>query len=132
MSNTIALAVDLPASPARLYRMYLDPKQHAAFTGLPVTIAARVGAPFKALLGPSWPFALRVRLRRLKNGGAVFVTGRLLQGRSNGLSPDCWRLSGSRGKTTLLPWRGRARAGRPNGPAHQRTVAPFCRWCQIA
>jgi len=45
------MAVHLPASPARLYRMYLDPKQHAAFSGAPVTIAARVGAPFKAFGG---------------------------------------------------------------------------------
>ena len=28
--------------------MYLDPKQHAAFTGSPVTIAARAGAKFEA------------------------------------------------------------------------------------
>jgi uncharacterized protein YndB with AHSA1/START domain len=44
MSRTITLAVDLPASPARLYRMYLDPKQHAAFTGSPVRVAARARA----------------------------------------------------------------------------------------
>lgn len=51
MPRTITMAVDLPASPARLYRMYLDPKKHAAFTGGPVSIAARVGAPFKAFGG---------------------------------------------------------------------------------
>jgi uncharacterized protein YndB with AHSA1/START domain len=45
------MAVHLPASAAKLYRMYLDPKQHAAFTGSPVTIAPRVGAPFKAFGG---------------------------------------------------------------------------------
>jgi len=51
MPKTVSMAVHLPASPARLYRMYLDPKQHAAFSGAPVTIAARVGAPFKAFSG---------------------------------------------------------------------------------
>ncbi|HMI36238.1 MAG TPA: SRPBCC domain-containing protein [Steroidobacteraceae bacterium] len=51
MPRTITMAVHLPASAAKLYRMYLDPKQHAAFTGSPVTIAARVGAPFKAFGG---------------------------------------------------------------------------------
>ena len=51
MPRTITLAVDLPASPAKLYRMYLDPKQHAAITGAPVTIAARAGASFKAFGG---------------------------------------------------------------------------------
>jgi uncharacterized protein YndB with AHSA1/START domain len=65
MSNTIALAVDLPASPARLYRMYLDPKQHAAFTGSPVKIAARVGAPFKAFGGALSGTILQVVPNRL-------------------------------------------------------------------
>ena len=51
MPRTVTMAVHLPASAAKLYRMYLDPKQHAAFTGSPVTIAARVGAPFKAFGG---------------------------------------------------------------------------------
>lgn len=36
MPHTITLAADLPAKPARRYRMYLDAKQHAAFTGAPV------------------------------------------------------------------------------------------------
>jgi uncharacterized protein YndB with AHSA1/START domain len=51
MPCTIAIAAHLPASPARLYRMYLDPKQHAAFTGAPVRIAARAGARFTAFQG---------------------------------------------------------------------------------
>ena len=51
MPRTVTMAVHLPASAAKLYRMYLDPKQHAAFTGSPVTIAPRVGAPFKAFGG---------------------------------------------------------------------------------
>ena len=51
MSRTVTLAVDLPSSPARLYAMYLNPKIHAAFTGAPVKIAARVGASFEAFGG---------------------------------------------------------------------------------
>ncbi|HKC17376.1 MAG TPA: SRPBCC domain-containing protein [Steroidobacteraceae bacterium] len=51
MPRTVTMAVHLPASAAKLYRMYLDPKQHAAFTGSAVTIAPRVGAPFKAFGG---------------------------------------------------------------------------------
>lgn len=51
MPRTITMAVDLPASPARLYRMYISPKSHAAFTGAPVTIAARAGAVFRAFGG---------------------------------------------------------------------------------
>ena len=51
MSHTVSIAVDLPAKPGRLYDMYLSPKLHAAFTGAPVTIAARAGARFEAFGG---------------------------------------------------------------------------------
>ena len=51
MSNTVTLAVDLPAKPGRLYDMYIDAKRHAAFTGAPVRIAARPGARFEAFGG---------------------------------------------------------------------------------
>jgi uncharacterized protein YndB with AHSA1/START domain len=65
------MAVHLPASPAKLYRMYLDPRLHAAFTGAPVTIAARSGAPFEAF------------------GGAL--TGTILQAIPNRLIVQSWR-----------------------------------------
>ena len=51
MPRTITMAVDLPASAARLYHIYLNPVQHAAFTGAPVKIAARPGAAFRAFGG---------------------------------------------------------------------------------
>ena len=51
MPKNVITAANLPASPERLYDMYLDPKLHAAFTGKPVTIEARVGAPFRAFDG---------------------------------------------------------------------------------
>ena len=51
MPRTVTMAVDLPGPPARLYRMYLDPQEHAAFTGAPVKIAARAGAAFAAFGG---------------------------------------------------------------------------------
>jgi uncharacterized protein YndB with AHSA1/START domain len=65
MPRTVTLAVDLPASAARLYRMYLDPKQHAAFTGAPVKIAARPGAPFEAFAGALSGTVLQVVPNRL-------------------------------------------------------------------
>src|SRR5260370_41257454 len=71
MPRNITMAVDLPASPARLYRMYLDPKQHAAFTGAPVKIAAKAGAKFEAF------------------GGAL--TGTVLRGVPNRLIVQSWR-----------------------------------------
>jgi uncharacterized protein YndB with AHSA1/START domain len=61
----VTMAVELPASPARLYRMYLDPKQHAAFTGAPVTIAARAGAKFEAFGGALSGTILQVVPNRL-------------------------------------------------------------------
>jgi uncharacterized protein YndB with AHSA1/START domain len=48
MPRTIQLAASLPATPDRLFEMYLDPVEHAAFTGSPVTISAQPGAPFRA------------------------------------------------------------------------------------
>ena len=51
MPRTITQAVTLPAAPSRLYRMYLSPREHTAFTGEAVTVEARAGAPFKAFGG---------------------------------------------------------------------------------
>jgi hypothetical protein len=45
MPRNVTMAVDLPASPARLYRMYLDPQRHAGFTG------AAVANPIRLRLG---------------------------------------------------------------------------------
>ena len=65
MSNMITLAVDLPAKPARLYDMYVNAKQHSAFTGAPVKIAARVGARFEAFGGALSGTILQVVPKRL-------------------------------------------------------------------
>ena len=48
MPRTIQLAASLPASPDRLFDMYLDPIEHSAFSGSPVTISAQPGAAFRA------------------------------------------------------------------------------------
>jgi len=71
MPRTVTLAAVLPRVPARLYAMYLDPLEHGAFTGAPVKIAARPGAPFKAF------------------GGAL--TGTILQLVPNRLIVQSWR-----------------------------------------
>jgi len=65
MPRTVSIAAHLPAAPARLYKMYLDPLQHAAFTGAPVTIAARAGAPFAAFGGALSGTILQVVPNRL-------------------------------------------------------------------
>jgi uncharacterized protein YndB with AHSA1/START domain len=65
MSSTVTLAVDLPATAARLYRMYLTPKLHGAFTGSPVRIAARAGAVFSAFGGALSGTVLQVIPNRL-------------------------------------------------------------------
>ena len=71
MPRIITLAAVLPRPPARLYAMYLDRREHAAFTGAPVKIAARAGARFEAF------------------GGAL--TGTILQIVSNRLIVQSWR-----------------------------------------
>ena len=48
MPRNVIIAASLPATPDQLFDMYLDAEAHAAFTGFPVTIAARAGAPFRA------------------------------------------------------------------------------------
>jgi uncharacterized protein YndB with AHSA1/START domain len=65
MPRTVTHAVVLPRSPARLYSMYMDPKEHAAFTGAPVRIAARAGARFEAFRGALSGAILQVVPNRL-------------------------------------------------------------------
>lgn len=65
MSRTIQLAATLPALPDKLFDMYIDPVQHAAFTGAPVTISATVGAKFSAFNGVLSGTILQVVPKRL-------------------------------------------------------------------
>jgi activator of HSP90 ATPase len=65
MPRNIILAASLPASPDRLFDMYLDPQTHAAFTGAPVAIGAQAGAPFKAFDGMIFGTVLYVEPKRL-------------------------------------------------------------------
>lgn len=51
MRTVITDSVLLPATANRLFAMYLDPVEHAAFTGHPVTIGAESGANFTAFEG---------------------------------------------------------------------------------
>jgi len=48
MSRTIHIAAELDAPPAEVFDTYLDARRHAAITGAPASVAARVGAPFVA------------------------------------------------------------------------------------
>jgi uncharacterized protein YndB with AHSA1/START domain len=65
MPRTIQLAASLPAPPAQLFDMYLDPRSHAAFTGAPVSIGARAGAKFRAFNGSLEGTILQVVPKRL-------------------------------------------------------------------
>jgi activator of HSP90 ATPase len=51
MRSVIQQSVVLPAPAEMLFEMYLDPAQHAAFTGFPVTIGSEPGAAFEAFCG---------------------------------------------------------------------------------
>ena len=65
MARTIQLAASLPAPPDRLFDMYLDPVEHAAFTGAPVTISATPGSAFSAFDGVLTGTMLQVAPKRL-------------------------------------------------------------------
>lgn len=65
MPRNVIMAAALPAAPDRLFDMYLDASQHAAFTGLPVEIAAHAGAKFLAFDGMLSGTILHVKPKRL-------------------------------------------------------------------
>ncbi|HEY2018187.1 MAG TPA: SRPBCC domain-containing protein [Bryobacteraceae bacterium] len=51
MRSLIRESIVLPAPADALYAMYLDPAKHAEITGMPVTISAETGSPFRAFNG---------------------------------------------------------------------------------
>jgi activator of HSP90 ATPase len=51
MPRNIIMAASLPAPADRLFDMYLDAAEHAAFTGLPVTLEPHAGGVFRAFDG---------------------------------------------------------------------------------
>jgi activator of HSP90 ATPase len=65
MPRNVNLAAFLPATPDRLYDMYLDAQAHAAFTGAGVTISPLAGAPFSAFDGTLSGTMLHVEPKRL-------------------------------------------------------------------
>lgn len=65
MRNVIYKTVVLKASPEALFDMYVDPVQHQAITGLPVTIGSEAGAEFEAFDGALTGVMLQVVKPRL-------------------------------------------------------------------
>ncbi|TWU30194.1 SRPBCC domain-containing protein [Bythopirellula polymerisocia] len=51
MPRNIVLAASFPTTADRLFDMYLDPAEHAAFTGSPVVIGHTPGSAFSAFEG---------------------------------------------------------------------------------
>ncbi len=51
MPRNIIMAASLPAESDKLFDMYLDAAEHAAFTGLPVTLEPHAGGAFSAFDG---------------------------------------------------------------------------------
>jgi len=51
MLKTIEQSVYFRATPAELFKIFIDPKKHAAVTGAPVTLIARPGGKFTAFGG---------------------------------------------------------------------------------
>jgi len=65
MPRTIQIAASLPAPPAVLFDMYLDPELHGAVIGAPVSIGAHAGAEFHAFGGGLQGTILQVVPKRL-------------------------------------------------------------------
>jgi activator of HSP90 ATPase len=65
MPKNLIMAASLPAAPDTLFDMYLDATAHAAFTGAPVTIEPRPGAPFRAFDGQISGTILHIEPKRL-------------------------------------------------------------------
>ncbi|MSP40563.1 MAG: hypothetical protein EXR70_18910 [Deltaproteobacteria bacterium] len=65
MPRNIITAAALPASPEKLFDMYLDAAAHAAFTGLPVTLEPRAGGAFRAFDGMLSGKILHIEPKRL-------------------------------------------------------------------
>ena len=65
VTKTLTLAAMLPASPERLYDMYLDPKSHAAITGATVEISGARGSSFRAFDGVLEGVMLHTQPKRL-------------------------------------------------------------------
>ncbi len=65
MPKNVILAASFPTAPDRLFDMYVDPNAHAAFTGAPVTVEPRPGAPFRAFHGMLTGTILHVEPKRL-------------------------------------------------------------------
>lgn len=51
MSESIRIQVDLPVSPERVFRAWLDSHEHSQFTGSPARIEARPGGKYTTLGG---------------------------------------------------------------------------------
>src|SRR6266853_6674695 len=81
MLKIVEQSVHLPAGPDALYRMYLNPHEHAAITGSPVVrIAPEVGAEF-------WAFDGRIqgRILALTAGRQIVQTWRSFEWRPEDL-----------------------------------------------
>ena len=65
MPRNVILAASFPATPDQLFDMYLDPNEHAAFTGAPVSIGNSAGASFRAFDGILSGTILHVEPKRL-------------------------------------------------------------------
>jgi activator of HSP90 ATPase len=51
MLKPITQSVHFPATASQLYKMFINPKLHAAFTGSPVKISPKPASPFTAFNG---------------------------------------------------------------------------------
>ena len=62
MPRNIIMAAALPATSETLFDMYLDAAEHAAFTGMPVTLEPHAGGVFRAFDGRLSGTSLRAQV----------------------------------------------------------------------
>jgi activator of HSP90 ATPase len=65
MPRNVVLAASFAAPPERLFDMYLDAREHSAFTGAPAVVEPKAGTDFSAFGGVLWGKLLHVEPKRL-------------------------------------------------------------------
>ena len=102
------MAASLPASPEKLFDMYLDATWHTAFTGLPVTLEPHAGGVFRAFDGDA--FRQNSPHRAEDDDRSNLAVGKLVS-HGNGLGADAFILAGARRGSDRARSRQRSRGG---------------------
>ena len=59
-TENIFQVIDLEATPSEVYKVFLNPRRHAEFTGLEATISPEEGGTFSFCNGTHWGYVLKL------------------------------------------------------------------------